>query len=85
MTSPPHLHSFCHNFIWAPNNSHHTMTMKQYMTIAALCLIANVGTFAFLSQAPTGKHSVSLFAKNKGRQLNLPKPLPTGPPAKDIR
>jgi len=59
--------------------------MKHYTTIAALCLMANVGTFAFLAQAPTGKHSVSLFAKNKGRQLNLPKPLPTGPPAKDIR
>ena len=58
--------------------------MKHFMTVSALYLLANVETFAFLAKAPTGKHSVCVFAKNKGRQLNLPKPFPTGPPAKDI-
>jgi hypothetical protein len=58
--------------------------MKEFTTVVALCLLANVGTYAFLAQAPNGKHSVCLHAKNKGRQLNLPKPFPTGPPARDI-
>jgi hypothetical protein len=58
--------------------------MKEFTTVAALCLLANVGTDAFLPQASNGMHSVRLHAKNKGRQLNLPKPFPTGPPPRDI-
>ncbi|KAL3816862.1 hypothetical protein ACHAXA_005140 [Cyclostephanos tholiformis] len=58
--------------------------MKEFTTVAALCLLANVGTYAFLAQPPKGEHSVCVYAKNKGRQLNLPKPFPTGPSAADI-
>ncbi|KAL7545909.1 hypothetical protein ACHAWF_009262 [Thalassiosira exigua] len=59
--------------------------MTKLTAILTLSMLAS--TNAFLAQTPKHASSPSpsaRFAKKKGRQTNVPKPLPTGPPAQDI-
>ncbi|KAL7529299.1 hypothetical protein ACHAXR_005160 [Thalassiosira sp. AJA248-18] len=55
--------------------------MTQFATFLTLLFLAPA--FGFLTQAPPRPNS-ACYAKKKGRQTNVPKPLPTGPPAQDI-
>mmetsp|Transcript_35315 Transcript_35315/g.59955 ORF Transcript_35315/g.59955 Transcript_35315/m.59955 type:complete len:108 (-) Transcript_35315:983-1306(-) len=55
--------------------------MKQFTSLLAL-LFFLAPAVAFLTQSPPRQRS-ACFAK-KGRQNNVPKPLPSGPPAQDI-
>mmetsp|Transcript_578 Transcript_578/g.817 ORF Transcript_578/g.817 Transcript_578/m.817 type:complete len:111 (-) Transcript_578:288-620(-) len=58
--------------------------MNRFTSFLALLFLAP--TIAFLTQtaSQTRPHHSVCYAKKKGRQINVPKPLPTGPPPQDI-
>mmetsp|Transcript_45682 Transcript_45682/g.97118 ORF Transcript_45682/g.97118 Transcript_45682/m.97118 type:complete len:118 (-) Transcript_45682:213-566(-) len=66
--------------------------MKQFASVLALIFLAPAAT-AFLAPAsspPRGgerrrSDDSARFARKKGRRIDAPRPLPSGPPAQDIR
>ena len=65
------------------------------LVVAALLLLATTyvqestsfilsSTHHHLSRHPSTSTSTAINAKKKGRQTNVPRPLPTGPPPQDI-
>ena len=65
-----------------------TINMKNNQSLLLVILLAIIQASTSFTMLPTTTQSfstTSLYAKKKGRQTNVPKPLPTGPPPQDLK